>query len=112
MMWEFSQIQFKDSVNSVESLSCPLPLPLPHPPAFPIELGDNHPMTSSKKTCVPRKPGSGPLPIQLGPHCWLVIWSPASPGLLGRNSVYKRELGLLDVICCSESQACSWVTAP
>lgn len=47
-------IQGLCQLNGLSKLS---PTPPPQPRAFPMELGDNSPMTSSKKTCTPGSQG-------------------------------------------------------
>lgn len=61
-------------------------------PAFPIKPGDNHPMTSSKKTCVPQE--------ARGQASSYPAWSPSLAGDLERsfsrptrNSVYRERAG-------------------
>lgn len=101
---------FLNPIQGLFKLNGIFKLPTSPAPAFPIELGDNHPMTSSKKTCVPQearvRPSSYPAwsPLPAGDL------EPASLGLLETQCV-RESAGLLGVGCCSESQACPWVTA-
>lgn len=92
----------KTCVNSAGSSAAPV---------CATELGDNHPKTSSKNAYMPQEARVRPSSYPPRPP-WLAGDLESSVSMPTGNSVYQRGCWTLGVGCCSESQACWWVTAP
>lgn len=88
-------IQGLCKLNGISKLSPP-PHPL-QPLAFPIQLGDNNPMTSSKKTCTPGSQGQDLFLSSLFP---IAGWRSGTQLLQACWKRIRESGGLLGVGCC------------